>query len=194
MELLDKNFWNNRYINKSTQWDLGTVSPPLKIYIDQLENKNIKILIPGCGNAYEAEYLLQQGFTNITLIDIATDLVQQLQLKFQKNANIKIIEDDFFFHTGKYDLILEQTFFCALDPKMRPTYAKQMHELLNSKGKLVGVLFNREFETDGPPFGGNYEEYQSYFNPYFKTIVSEPCYNSFSKRANTELFIIFVKK
>lgn len=194
MNNLDKEFWNNRYINRSTQWDLGTVSPPIKNYIDQLEHKDLEILIPGCGNAYEAEYLLQLGFTNITLIDIATDLVQKLQLKFQNNDNIKIIEGDFFFHSGKYDLILEQTFFCALERKLRPAYAKKMNQLLNQNGKLVGILFNKEFEADGPPFGGNYDEYQNYFNPYFKVLVAEPCNNSFSKRANTELFIIFLKK
>jgi methyl halide transferase len=194
MQLLNKNFWNNRYINKTTQWDLGTVSPPLKKYFDQLENKNLRILIPGCGNAYEAEYLLQLGFTDITLIDIATDLVEKLQLKFKNNPNIKVIEGDFFFHKGRYDLIVEQTFFCALDIILRPEYAKKMHELLKENGKLVGLLFNREFETEGPPFGGSLDEYQNYFNPYFKILVAELCYDSFPKRANTELFIIFLRK
>ena len=46
-------------------WDLGEVSPPIKSYIDTLEDKNIRILIPGCGNTYEAEYLLEQGFTKL---------------------------------------------------------------------------------------------------------------------------------
>ncbi len=194
MNKLNKLFWNNRYINKSTQWDLGKVSPPLKNYIDQLENKNLKILIPGCGNAYEAEYLLNNGFTNITLIDIATDLVQQLQSKYQNKTTINIIEDDFFLHEGKYDLILEQTFFCAIDRSLRIDYAKKMHQLLNVNGKLVGVLFNREFEVESPPFGGNMEEYKNYFQPYFVLKVFETCFNSYHKRANTELFIIMIKK
>jgi hypothetical protein len=48
------------------------VSPPIKAYIDTLKNKDIAILIPGCGNTYEAAYLLlEQGFTNVTVIDIA---------------------------------------------------------------------------------------------------------------------------
>ncbi len=194
MGTLDKDFWNNRYITRTTQWDLGTVSPPLKNYIDQLENKDLKILIPGCGNAYEAEYLLKKGFKNITLIDIAKDLVQSLQTNFQNNSHIKIIEDDFFKHDGKYDLIIEQTFFCALNKDLRLAYAKKMYELLNKDGKLVGVLFNKEFETEGPPFGGCMEEYKNYFNPYFKINVAEKCYNSFVKRADSELFIILQKK
>ena len=53
-------YWNNRYIDKTTQWDLGEVSPPIKAYIDQLTHQNLRILIPGCGNTYEADYLLRQ--------------------------------------------------------------------------------------------------------------------------------------
>jgi methyl halide transferase len=41
-------YWNNRYLEENTTWDLGQVSPPLKNYIDQLENKAVSILIPGC--------------------------------------------------------------------------------------------------------------------------------------------------
>jgi len=56
------NYWENRYQNQQTGWDIGEISSPLKAYIDQLEDKSIKILIPGAGNAYEAEYLFLNGF------------------------------------------------------------------------------------------------------------------------------------
>ena len=65
----DKKFWTDRYKSRQTQWDIGSISTPLKEYIDQLEDKNIKILIPGCGNAYEASYLFENGFNNVFLID-----------------------------------------------------------------------------------------------------------------------------
>ena len=54
---LNSNYWQTRYLNAETGWDLGKVSPPLQAYIDQLSSQNLKILIPGAGNAYEAEYL-----------------------------------------------------------------------------------------------------------------------------------------
>ena len=91
---LGETFWNNQYVANATGWDLGEVSPPLKAYIDQLTRKNMRILIPGCGNTHEADYLLQQGFTNITVIDIAPALVVQLKEKFASNQNIKIILDE----------------------------------------------------------------------------------------------------
>ena len=79
---LDKTYWDNQYQANATGWDLGQVSPPIKTYINTIENKEAKILIPGCGNTYEAEYFLQLGFTNITVIDIAPTLVENLKKNY----------------------------------------------------------------------------------------------------------------
>lgn len=185
----NENFWNNKYTNHETGWDLKAPSTPLKEYIDQLEDKNSRILIPGCGNAYEAEYLLEQGFTNITLIDIAEVVVEKIKEKFENNPHIKVLHQDFFELDNQFDLILEQTFFCALNPKLRQQYSIKMNQLLAENGKLVGVLFNREFGNDTPPFGGEKAEYQTYFNDYFDFKVMDICYNSIPPRAGNELFI-----
>lgn len=191
--LLNQNFWDDLYKTNSIGWDLGKVSPPIKTFINTLENKNISILIPGCGNSYEAEYLLQQGFTNISLIDISPTLVENLKQKFEKNSKIKVFLIDFFEHKGKYDLIIEQTFFCALPPIVRQQYVLKMHQLLVKGGKLAGLLFDKTFE-ESPPFGGSIAEYELLFLPFFEFIKLELCQNSVKPRANTELFFEFRKK
>jgi SAM-dependent methyltransferase len=192
--LLNENYWNNRYLENQTGWDLQQVSPPIKNYIDQLRDTSKSILIPGCGNAHEAEYLAQQGFTKITLIDIAPALVASLQQKLQHYPQINIIQGNFFEHAGSYDIILEQTFFCALHPTLRQQYVAKMHQLLHNNGKLVGVLFDTVFEKEEPPFGGNAAQYKLLFEPYFTLQQFESCYNSYSKRQGTELFVILQKK
>lgn len=189
---LDQNYWDNQYQANATGWDLGQVSPPIKTYIDTIENKDAKILIPGCGNTYEAEYLLQKGFTNVTVIDIAPTLVENLRLKFANNNYIKVVLGDFFEHQGKYDFIIEQTFFCALPPPMRQKYVWKMHQLLSDYGKLIGLLFNREFEVS-PPFGGSLNEYEQLFYKAFTFNSLSLAENSIPSRANTELFIEFQK-
>lgn len=45
-QFLSQEYWNNRYLQHQTGWDIGTVSTPLKEYIDQLSDKQISILIP----------------------------------------------------------------------------------------------------------------------------------------------------
>jgi SAM-dependent methyltransferase len=192
--MLSQQFWNTRWQEHQTGWDLGQASPPITTYVDQLADKNIAILIPGCGNAYEAAYLLEKGFTNITLIDIAAYPVKLLTERFKPGSDprIRIIHGDFFEHEGQYDLILEQTFFCALDPSLRDAYVRKMASLLKPGGKLTGVLFNRDF-NGGPPFGGHIEEYRERFTPFLQVNTLEPCYNSVAPRAGSEAFIVLVK-
>ena len=192
-KILDQEYWDKQYTSNSTGWDLGEVSPPIKEYIDTLTDKNISILIPGCGNSHEAEYLLSQGFTNVTIIDIAPTLVEKLQKKFIGHPNLKVVLGDFFAHQGKYDLIIEQTFFCALLPAMRQKYVLKMHNILEEKGLLVGLLFDKTFES-GPPFGGSKNEYEQLFKDYFDFKIMENCHNSIAPRANSELFIEFKRK
>lgn len=184
-------YWNQRYQNGTTGWDIGKASQPLVAYIDQLEDRDMRIMIPGCGNGYEAAYLHEKGFKNITVVDVSQEAVMHLRKKMP--IEIKIKHKDFFELNGKYDLILEQTFFCALHPSMRKIYAAKMYELLNPDGKLAGVFFNRTFENDGPPFGGNLEEYIELFSTNFIIHAAAPCYTSIPERANTEVFMILKK-
>lgn len=188
---LDQQYWENLYQSHDTGWDIGYPSPPLKAYIDQLTDRNKAILIPGCGNSYEAEYLLANGFTDVTLVDISPSLTEALRSKFSAYADnqLKVITGNFFDLTGQYDQILEQTFFCALNPSLRKDYARKMHELLKPGGKLAGVMFNCSFEEDGPPFSGSKEEYEQLFKEDFDIRVLEPCYNSIERRAGREVFI-----
>ena len=193
-ESLDGEYWDNRYKTNTSSWDMGMVSPPIKKYIDQLTDKNISILIPGCGNTYEAEYLLEKGFTNVTVVDIAPTLVNNLKEKFKNNPHIKIVLADFFELKGEYDLIIEQTFFCAINPELRTAYRDKILSLLIKNGKLAGLLFDTIFEKEGPPFGGTKESYVALFKNSFEFITFESCYNSHPKRKGNELFIILKKK
>jgi len=190
---LNKDFWENKYANQDTGWDTGGITDPIKTYIDRLKSKELSILIPGAGNGYEAEYLHQNGFKNVDVIDLANHPLLNLKTRVPNFTDSQLIQGDFFELDKKYDLILEQTFFCALDPALRPAYAKKMSELLHSGGKLAGVLFDFALSETGPPFGGSREEYLQYFEPYFKIKTLEKCYNSIKPRMGNELFIIFEK-
>ncbi len=185
----DTDYWQTRWDENRTGWDIGHVSTPLKAYIDGLTDTSAAILIPGCGNAYEGEYLFRRGFLNTFLIDLAPGAVRALKERTDIIPDDRIILGDFFEHRGSYDLILEQTFFCALDPDLRRAYAEKMHDLLEPGGRLVGVLFEDELYKDHPPFGGDREEYRSYFEDLFKIEVFERCRNSIAPREGRELFI-----
>lgn len=186
-------YWSTRYKENKTEWDLGDISPPLKDYIAQLNDRTLKILIPGGGNSYEAEYLFNRGFKNVYVIDIAKEPFENFKKRLPAFPEENWIVGNFFDLKGKFDLIIEQTFFCTLPADKRKTYALKAGELLKNGGKVIGLLFKTEFAIDGPPFGGSKEEYLSYFSPLFHILVFENCYNSVIPRAGNELFLSLKK-
>lgn len=115
---LDETFWSDRYASGNTGWDIGYVSTPLKEYIDQLDNRNLKILIPGGGNSYEAEYLFMKGFKDVSVVDISSIPLENLSKRLPEFPTKNLLHSDFYDLEERYDLILEQTFFCAQDPHL----------------------------------------------------------------------------
>ena len=194
MMRLNRKFWDDKYAEKKLGWDIGYVSTPIKAYIDQLAKKDLKILIPGAGNGYEVEYLFKKGFTDIHVIDIASQPLNNLKKRIPSFPESQLIHLDFFDLTEvRFDLILEQTFFCALDPLLRQAYVSKMNHLLTPGGKLVGLFFDFPLTTEGPPFGGNIKEYRQLFEKQYKIRILEKAYNSIKPRKGIELFFIFEK-
>ena len=190
-------YWTDRYTEGRTGWDIGYPSRPLKEYIDQLTDKDIKILIPGAGNAYEAEYLINEGFNNVYVLDISKTPLQSLKSRVPSFPDKQLIQEDFFTHYGLYDLIFEQTFFCSFEPTLesRSNYGETMARLLKPHGKLVGLWFDISLTPESKrPFGGTRQEYLDYLKPYFDIHTFEDCYNSIEPRQGTELFGIFSKR
>ncbi len=190
---LNSEFWNEKYRTRETGWDIGYASPALVKYFDQIENPDISILIPGAGNAYEAEYLWGKGFSNLHVLDVSLEATSRFRERVPNFPEDQIHCQDFFEHKGSYDLIIEQTFFCALDPSLRVAYVQKMHSLLKARSKLVGLLFDIDFNRSGPPFGGSQKEYRRLFSRLFKIKILEPSYNSIKARLGTEVFCIFEK-
>lgn len=196
---IDAQFWQQRYEEGKTAWDMGQVSPPIKAYVDQLSTdaKSFEIMVAGAGNAYEVGYLHDQGFNQVTVFDIVPNPLEDFAARYPSFPKEHLICADFFTlspHQYQFDLAIEQTFFCAIPPSLRAAYVKQMHTLLKPTGKLVGLLFNREFAQPTPPFGGSEAEYRLLFSPYFDIEVMEPCQNSHPARQGSELFIILRPK
>jgi hypothetical protein len=197
-ENITQAYWTNRYETQFTGWDIGYPSTPIKAYFDQTKDRDLKILIPGAGNAYEAEYLHQQGFQNVFVLDIAQQPLDNLANRVPDFPKSHLICDDFFEHQGEYDIIVEQTFFCSFPPlpKTRQAYANKMASLLTKGGKLMGLWFNIPLTSDleKRPFGGSKMEYLTYFEPNFEIQILEECHNSIQPRLGSEFFGLMMKR
>lgn len=185
----DEQYWTERYDTGKDGWDIGYISTPIKEYIDQLTNKDIKILIPGAGNSHEAEYIHNQGFKKLYVCDLSTAPLANLKKRVPDFPQDHLIHGNFFEIQDQFDLVLEQTFFCALNPSLREDYIQQMSKIIKPAGNLAGLLFGKDFEREGPPFGGVIEDYKALFSEKFDIRVLAPCTNSIESRMGSELFI-----
>jgi len=185
---LSPGYWEQRYQQEDTPWDIGYSSPPLLHYLEKLSDYSTRILIPGAGHAYEAVWLHRQGFKNVYVCDWAPSAFERLQNQapgFPKNHQLAV---DFFTLDRTVDLILEQTFFCALPPEQRPDYVKKTAQLLSEEGRVAGLLFAHPFDHAGPPFGGTAEEYRKLFQAQFDILQMQLAPDSIAPRAGRELF------
>jgi SAM-dependent methyltransferase len=127
------------------------------------------------------------------VVDVSKTAIESIQRRIPKFPSSQLIHGNFFDVEDGFDLIIEQTFFCALHPDLRQNYVVKMKQLLKAKGKLVGVMFNVPLNKDKPPFGGNKEAYLERFKPHFNIKIMDACYNSFGNRKGRELFVKLTK-
>jgi len=186
-------YWNRFFEEARLGWDIGYVSTPLKEYFDQLKDKSVKILIPGSGSGWEVEYLHRTGFGNVFYHDFSPLAHETFLKRVPDFPKEQMLQEDFFSLRGKYDLVVEQTFFSSVPRERRKDYARQVYALLKTGGKFTGLLFNHEFSQNFPPFGGSYEEYKALFFNLFNVKVFEIAFNSIKPRRGREFFFILEK-
>ncbi len=187
-------YWDQRYRDSNTPWDIGYVSPPLQHFLDKITDKSLRILIPGAGRAYEALYLHQQGFDQVWVCDWAKESFAYLQKQAPDFPAEHFLMGDFFELELEVDLVVEQTFFCALPRERRADYVQKMAQLLSQNGKLMGLLFAAEFTHAGPPFGGSEAEYRDLLSVHFEIDQMALAPDSIKPRLGRELFFVASKK
>jgi thiopurine S-methyltransferase len=130
----------------------------------------------------------------VYVLDIVTQPLSNLKRRVPEFPEDHLLCADFFTLDQSFDLIIEQTFFCALDPSLRPEYVRKMYEILKPGGRLAGLLFSFPLTDEGPPFGGSEIEYRSLFSPYFSLNVLKPAENSIAPRSGREFWFEFTRK
>jgi methyl halide transferase len=195
--MLSKKYWNNRYLNNEIGWDIGEVSEPIKNWFNYQSDKSKKILIPGAGSGHEVGYAYSIGFENIYYLDFSTLAANKFKATYPKFPTSQIISGDFFTllnYSGFFDIIIEQTFFCAISPGRREEYTNKTYDILGNNGTIIGLLFDKNFNKESPPYGGTKKDYELLFSTNFNILKLEPCYNSILSRKDNELWISMGKR
>ena len=165
------------------------IIPITKNIFSIILKKLIPSSIPGSCGAWN-----KLGFKNVTVVDISPTIIDQFKVRVIDFPKNHILNLDFFELTGQFDLIIEQTFFCAIIPSLRSKYVEQAKRLLKPTGKIVGLMFDAPLNEEHPPYGGSCDEYRSYFSSFFDIKIMDSAYNSIESRIGKEVFVKMVRK
>ncbi|URE42797.1 Thiopurine S-methyltransferase (TPMT) [Musa troglodytarum] len=112
-------------------------------------------------------------------LDISTSAVEKAKELSSSlpNANqFTFVAADFFAWqpTEKFDLIFDYTFFCAIDPCLRPAWAQKIQEILKPDGELITLIYLISGQEGGPPYNTTVADYEQVLNPVgFKALSIE---------------------
>ena len=96
-------------------------------------------------------------------------------------------------HNGTFDMVIEQTFFCAISPEQRISYVSTVARALKQGGMLAG-LFYHTGEEGGPPFNTTREDIVKLFSDLFEIRQLTRAEDSAEQRKNKEWIVILIKK
>lgn len=177
--------WEGRYQQGDTPWDLGA-PPPALVTVIAAETPPLRVIVPGAGFGHDAIAWAQAGH-HVTLVDIApTAITGARRLAQAAGVELTLLEADIFAlpdADGAFDLVWEQTCFCAIGLEQRSAYAQQAARWLAPGGRMIALLWNHGAEG-GPPFDVTPEDARAAFAPHFDIESLEPVVESAPQRWN----------
>lgn len=149
----DAAFWDHIYRDEIGGWELGRATPPLTAWFTATPPGDLRALVVGCGRGHEARMLAGLG-ARVTAIDIAPSAIATAQAIRAPDLEIDYrVQDLFDMPRGpdRFDLVVEHTCFCAIEPQRRDAYIDAVADVLVPGGRLIG-LFYAHGRPGGPPF------------------------------------------
>lgn len=193
----DPGFWDSRYRSGEMAWDLGAPSPPfVRLHQDGVIAP-CRVAVPGCGTGWEVAWLARHGY-QVTGIDFAPGAIAACKARLvAEGLRADLVRADLFDLpeplAGAFDLVLEQTCFCAIEPARRPDYVRATGRLLRPGGRLVGLFYACE-GSDGPPFPTSPDEVRGLFSGNFEITRMAVAEHSHPRRQGREWLGVLTRR
>lgn len=150
-------FWDERFAAGFTPWDARGVPPAFRRWLESARpGAGVRLLIPGCGSAYEAAALDARG-VDVLAIDYSPQAIERARGQLPPPLADRVLRQaDFFaFDAAPFDIVYERAFLAALPPRLWPAWAQRCAQLLQPGGALIGLFFIDDAAPEdrrGPPF------------------------------------------
>jgi SAM-dependent methyltransferase len=167
-------FWNQRYADACTPWDLGAAPAALTRFLARHPGHGRRVLVPGCGSGHEIPAFADAGY-QVTAIDFADEAIARVRRLCGPRREVELICGDFFsahFAPAAFNLIYERTFLCALPLACRAALAARTAHWVKPGGHVAGLYYYGP-KDDGPPFGLERDEAERLFGTHFELIDDE---------------------
>ncbi|KDE08770.1 hypothetical protein, variant [Microbotryum lychnidis-dioicae p1A1 Lamole] len=210
--------WDRAWAKGCTPWDSKDVQPALKELVDSNWHKvqlgdvakwgedsvttpGSKALIAGCGRGYDATFFAARGLDSLGL-DLSPTAVKAAQDLYNatENApkNVEFRAADFFTFpppVAGLDLAYDYTFFCAIPPELRQSWADRYAQIIRKGGVLITLMFPIDGDRSwGPPFSVSEEMYDQYLSKHFEKVYSENPAASMEERKGREKMAVWKRR
>lgn len=157
----DLDFWQQRFERRETPWDRGGPGPQIAAWLAAgVLAPGQRVLVPGCGSGHDVLALAQAG-CEVTALDFATAALAltRNRLGAAGQAATMVQADALQWQPGEaFDVVYEQTCWCAMHPDLWAAYASQLQRWLRPGGRLLLLAMQCRREgvevgrIEGPPY------------------------------------------
>jgi methyl halide transferase len=152
----DHSFWEARWKEKQTGWDLGGPHPALPRLIEKCGARAPgKVWVPGCGRGHDVAAIAQLGF-QVLGTDISPTAIVEAKALYGSRPGVQFKQADLFVESpaSLFDWIYDRAMLCALSPERQPQYLQVCARNLKERGLFCSILFSSISSevTEGPPF------------------------------------------
>lgn len=147
--------WDARFRGGETPWERQGLHPGAADWITAgFFPSGASVVVPGCGRSAELLHFALSGL-RVTGADLSpTAIAWQRDRLATAGTHARLIVGDVLAWRPReaVDLVYEQTFLCAIPPRLRQDYEQALADWLKPGGRLLALFMQKE-ERGGPPYG-----------------------------------------
>lgn len=147
--------WDARFQSGDTPWERSGLHAYARHCIDTgVLRPGQQVLIPGCGRSAEVAAFAAHGLS-VTAADLSETAINWQRDRLDGNGSqADFVRGDVLAWRPEtpFDAVYEQTFLCAISPRLRESYERAVFDWLRPGGLLI-ALFMQKKEHGGPPYG-----------------------------------------